>query len=204
MRKRQLHYLWHKVSNVSLWVLVGLFAFFSLLSVYALRQNNLTMVRLREAVYVADKQGGDVETALRKLRAHVYAHMNTNLKVDPNSTEPPIQLAETYNRLVAAEQARVAALGGNNAVYVAGQKKCESAFVPLSQRVSCIQQYVSENGGAQYQLNLPQKEFYTFDFVSPRWSPDVAGISMVIAGFMGILLLVRLIAGRAITKYLAE
>lgn len=200
MRQHKAYYLWHRLSGISLWVIVTIFAISVALSIFALRQNNLTMVTLRTDVYTADKQGGDVEAALRELRTFVYSHMNTNLRAGSTSSEAPIQLTDTYNRLVAAEQARVAALGGNAAVYTAAQQKCIDK-TDQSEKLQCIQQYLSDNGGNKFQLSLPSKEFYTFDFISPAWSPDLAGLSIVVAAISGILLILRLIAGQVLKKY---
>jgi hypothetical protein len=203
MRKHRAYYLWHKIGGVSLWLIAGVFLLSVAVSLFALRDNNLKMVKLRDEVYAADKQGGDVEGALRELRVFVYGHMNTNLRAGSTSSEAPIQLTDTYNRLVAAEQARVAALGGNSAVYTAGLQKCSDKAVE-SEKLQCVQQYLTDNGGNRFQLSLPQKEFYTFDFVSPAWSLDLAGISLLIAAVSGILLILRLIAGRIIKNYLAD
>ncbi len=200
MRKHKAYYLWRKLSGVSLAIIVAIFVVSLMLSVFALRQNNLTMVRLRDAVYAADKQGADVEVALRELRIFVYGHMNTNLRAGSTSSEAPIQLSETYNRLVVAEQARVAALGGNSVVYAAAQQKCADKSVE-NEKLQCVQQYLTDNGGNKFQLSLPSKEFYTFDFVSPSWSPDLAGFSVVIAVASGVLLVLRLIAGRILKNY---
>lgn len=200
MRKHKAYYIWHKLSKVSLWAIAGVFAVSVMVSIFALRQNNLTMVRLRDAVYAADKQGGDIEAALRELRVYVYGHMNTNLRAGSTSSEAPIQLTETYNRLVAAEQARVAALGGNSAVYAAAQQKCADK-TEQNEKLQCVQQYLTDNGGNKFQLSLPSKEFYTFDFISPAWSPDIAGFSVLIAAVSGILLLLRLAAGRVLKNY---
>lgn len=200
MRKHKAYYIWHKISGISLWFLVGIFAVSVMLSIFALRQNNLTMIALRDNVYAADKQGGDVEAALRELRVFVYGHMNTNLRAGSTSSEAPIQLTETYNRLVAAEQARVASIGGNGAVYAAAQQKCADKAVG-TENLQCIQQYLTDNGGNKFQLSLPSKEFYTFDFVSPAWSLDLAGVSLIVAVASGLLLILRLIAGRVLNKY---
>jgi hypothetical protein len=200
MRKHKAHYVWQQLSQVSLWVFAGVFVISVMASIFALRQNNLTMVQLRDKVYAADKQGDNVESALRELRVFVYGHMNTNLRAGSTSSEAPIQLSETYNRLVASEQARVAALGGNSAIYAAAQQKCAEKTVE-NEKLQCVQQYLTDNGGNKFQLSLPSKEFYTFDFISPSWSPDLAGFSVLIAAFSGLLLVLRLIAGRVLKNY---
>src|SRR5690349_383020 len=76
-----------------------LFIASSLLCVLALRHNNVRMTQLRDAVYVADKNNGDVNAVLNNLRKYVYAHMNTDLSSGSHGIKPPIQLKYTYQRL---------------------------------------------------------------------------------------------------------
>lgn len=203
MNKHYAHGLWHRTRLPSLIVLVVLAAVCTVLTVLFLRANNMRMIELRQAVYAADEQDGDVEAALRALRQHVYGHMNTNVRSGSTTSEPPIQLVGRFNRAVAAEQARIAASGGSNRVYVEAQKACENPNVPLTVRAKCVQDYVAANGASVPQLQLPPKEIYTFDFVSPRWSPDAAGVSLVFAVVFTCLLAVRLLFGRVAKKILA-
>lgn len=134
------------------------------------------MVELRDAVYAADKSGGDVEGTLRDLRAYIYTHMNTSLASGPNAVHPPIQLKYTYERLQAAQQQ---SLGQNNsALYGQAQQYCNSQGQTTSaqETINCIQGYASVHG---IQLaNIPDA-LYKFDFISAKWSPDVAGWSLV-------------------------
>lgn len=163
-------------------------------SVYSLRANNLRMVELRQAVYDADKSGKDLEPALRNLREHVYGHMNTSLSSGANAVYPPIQLKYTYERLSKAEvdkekaaQANASAQGG--AVYTDAQKYCEKTIpngVSGKFRLDCIQKYVKEHPADTSSVVAPTiksipKNLYQFDFVSPWWSPDMAGWSMLVS-----------------------
>lgn len=163
-------------------------------SVYALRSNNLRMVELRQAVYDADKSGVGIEPALRNLREHVYGHMNTSLSSGANSVYPPIQLKYTYDRLAKAEvekekaaQATASAQGG--AVYTDAQKYCEKTIPNGTSgrfRLDCIQKYVKEHPTNTQSVVSPTvksipKNLYQFDFVSPFWSPDLAGWSMLVS-----------------------
>jgi hypothetical protein len=198
--KGKLHHYWIAFRKPSLYVLISATVFFSVLAVYSLRANNLRMLELKQAVYAADEQNGDIEGALQELRSFVNSHMNTQLR-SPDATEPPIQLLNQFNRYIEAEQAKIATQDGNQ-VYKDAQARCETGAIPLTARAQCIQEYIVANGGNISQLTIPPKELYTFDFVSPRWSPDIAGISLVLAILSGILLIVRLIIGRVLTKEL--
>ena len=202
MTKHQLHGYWNKFKDSSLIVLAILVLVSGGVAVIALRSNNQKMLSLKNAVYAADEADGDVEQALQNLRSYVYTHMNTNMRAGSNSNEPPIQLVNKFNRIVAAEQARVAALNNSAKVYADAQAKCEKANIPLTTRAQCIQDYVTANGNGIQQLNLPPKEFYTFDFASPSWSPDLAGLALVVFVVSTILLIIRIIAGYIFRLYL--
>lgn len=147
------------------------------------------MVELRQAVFVADEKNGDVEAALRDLRAHVHGHMNTELTSGDNPIYPPIQLQYRYERLVKAQQDQIAQ--ANSQIYTAAQEFCEQqnpTDFSGRNRVPCIQEYVTSRG-VKTQVTVPDG-LYKFNFVSPRWSPDVAGFSIIFS----ILFLVAAVA----------
>lgn len=202
MTKHQIHGYWKRFKDSSLILLAIIVLVSGVVAVVALRANNQKMITLKNAVYAADEASGDVEAALKNLRAHVYSHMNTNMRAGSNSNEPPIQLVNQFNRIVAAEQARVSAMNNSAKVYADAQARCEKSNIPLTARAQCIQDYVSANGNGIQQLNLPPKEFYTFDFASPTWSPDLAGLALLVFAVSMILLIIRIIAGYFIKMYL--
>jgi len=195
MNKRYLHHLWTRIRPIKPWYLFAAFGVCALLCVVGLRSNYATMVRLREAVYQADRDGTNVEGALQQLRTHVHGHMNTNLSGGAGTVYPPIQLKETYARLQQAEQERANA--SNAQLYTDAQAYCERLY-PGSfsggPRVPCIEQYVKDRGGGGVKT-IPDA-LYKFDFISPRWSPDLAGWSMVLAALFFVLALVRYALGR--------
>ncbi len=175
MNKRHLHHVWRLYRRASPWYFLAAFFVFGVISLVALRHNNQQMVKLRDTVYAADQSNGDVEGALRNLRAYVYGHMNTSLASGPNAVHPPIQLKYSYERL---EQAQEAALGrGDSNLYQAAQSYCESQSSEGSQVIACIQQYANDHGVS---LAAIPSGLYEFDFVSARWSPDLAGWSIVL------------------------
>lgn len=200
MDKAKLHHYWIAFRRPSLYILIASTLIWSAIAIYALRANNLQMITLKQAVYTADEQNGDIEASLQNLRAFVTTHMNTQMR-SSDASEPPIQLVNQFNRLVQAEQARLANQDTSQ-VYKAAQLACESGAIPLTARAQCIQEYVVANGGQMAEASLPPKELYTFDFASPRWSPDLAGIALVFAVVSFVLLLVRLLAGRILKHQL--
>lgn len=194
MNIRKLHHLHHQLLFLKAWYFLVAAIIFGILAIHGLRSNYSTMVKLRDAVYTADQQNGDVEAALVKLRSHVHGHMNTNLSSGSNSIKPPIQLKARYDRLAASENERIKST--NAEVSAQGERVCAERFPAggfNSQRVTCIQEHFAAN--AVKQGSVPD-QLYKFDFISPRWSPDLAGISIFLSVIFFILYLARLILER--------
>jgi len=182
MDKRRLHHIWTKLRLVKPRYLLLVALLSTGICVLALRANNQHMLGLRDAVYAADKNDTDVQGALNRLQAYVTAHMNTDLSTG-TSVYPPVQLKYTYDRLVQAQQA-AASVGGNTQLYTEAQTYCQTLDpVDFSghNRVPCIEQYVQSHGGTPtpFTAVIPDS-LYKFSFVSPRWSPDLAGWTMLL------------------------
>ncbi|HEX7633352.1 MAG TPA: hypothetical protein VF401_03430 [Candidatus Saccharimonadales bacterium] len=178
MDKRQLHHLWTKIRAVKPVYLLIVTLLLAVICVFSLRANNQHMVKLRNAVYTADQNDGDVQGALKALQAYVTRHMNTNLSAGPNAVYPPIQLKYTYERLQKAQGDSASA--ANSQIYTDAQHACEaqdSTDFSGRNRVPCIEAYVTSHGGKVI-TPIPE-DLYKFSFASPRWSPDLAGWSLV-------------------------
>jgi hypothetical protein len=180
------------------WIFLVLFLLSAMTSVYSLRHNNENMIKLRSAVYAADKNNGDVSTALNNLRKYVYGHMNTNLASGNNAIKPPVQLKYTYERLQSAEQKRVD--DANSNIYTQAQVYCQqqnSVDFSGRNRVPCVTDYVTTHG--QKANDIPAA-LYEYDFISPVWSPDLAGWSLVIS----FVLLIAFIASFMMDKLVSS
>lgn len=177
MDKKHLHHIWAKFRLIRPWYFFALAAVSGIVCIFALRSNNEHMLVLRNDVYQADKDNGNVEQALQSLRKYVYSHMNTDLAAGPNAVHPPIQLKYTYERLAQAESKQVQQ--ANAHLYTDAQSYCQ-ALIPTGfsgrYRESCINDYVTTHGAKAQSI---PKNLYEFDFVAPKWSPDLAGWSMV-------------------------
>jgi hypothetical protein len=190
MDKRYAHHVWTKLRPIKPLYVFIIFVLLAGLSVYEMRANNLHMADLRNQVYAADKSGKGVDTALQDLRAYVGQHMNTSLSSGQNGVYPPVQLKYTYDRLITAKSS--SATDFNSQIYTDAQHYCE-AQIPTGfsgrYRISCIQNYVKKHNAS---LTFIDPALYEFDFYSPKWSPDLAGLSLVltILTFVGFLALV--------------
>ncbi len=184
MHKRAIHFYQRKLRPYSGWYFLLAAVLFFSLAAFGLRQNNLRMLELRQAVFQADEAGEEIEEALRDLRQHVHRHMNTDLVSGENAIRPPIQLTHEFQRLRQAEQDRIGEL--NESVYQRAEELCTARHPAgqLEARAQCVETYVTDN--TQQTRPIPP-ELYQFDFVSPRWSPDLAGWSLVGGIFFAML-----------------
>jgi hypothetical protein len=195
MDKRKLHHYWKRLTGVHYGFFLGLCLISGITAVVALRNNNQHMIVLRDKVFQADKDNGDVETALRNLRGYVYGHMNTDLSSGNNPVKPPIQLKYRYERLIAAS--KTTAEADKSKIYSDAQAYCEKLY-PGSfyggPRVPCISNYVD-----QHKVPDPQPipdDLYKFDFVSPGWTPDLAGISLLLTALFFLLFIASALSDR--------
>ncbi len=194
MNKRHLHHTWTRLGRVKPWYFLAVSLASAVICVFALRANNEHMITLRTAVYTADQKNTDVQAPLQALQAYVTTHMNTNLNAGKNPVYPPIQLKYTYDRYVKAQSDAVAQ--SNSALYSAAQAYCEQqnpTDFSGRNRVPCIEQYVQSHDSA---LPVIPDALYKFAFVSPRWSFDLAGWSMLAAVLSAAAAVLSFVAGR--------
>jgi len=167
---------------------VALLLVFVTLSVYALRQNNIEMIKLKNQLMTADKENGDVNGDLNTLRLFIYNHMNTNPSSGSHGIYPPIQLKYTYQRLLAQSQGSVTSQ--NNKYYADAIAYCNQQQpnyvvneANLRTLTTCEETYYEAQPRTTPYV---APALYQFDFISPLWSPDLAGFSILIS--IGLLL----------------
>jgi len=192
MDKKELHHLWIKVRRIKPLYFLALCGVCAVVFVVALRDNYSHMVSLRSAVYSADKSDGNIEATLQNLQSYVTHHMNTSLTTT-NGVYPPIQLKYTYDRLVQAQSQQLAEESSQNAsLYTQAQAYCEAKYPYgyVINKVPCIDGFIQSHGvSVSLSLGTIPASLYEFDFVSPTWSPDLAGWSLVV-GVIFLLLFV--------------
>jgi hypothetical protein len=191
MNKRRLHHVWTTLRWIKPWYFLVLTIISGIICITALRDNNEHMLRLRDEVYAADKDNTDVPAALQALQAYVTTHMNTNLSTGPNAVYPPIQLKYTYDRLIQAQSDQAAA--SNSQLYTDAQNYCQGQ-IPTGfsgrYRVPCIEQYVQSHDTSLPKIN---DALYKFDFVTPVWSADLAGWSLLATILLGLTTVITFI-----------
>lgn len=169
------------------------FLVFVALSFVGLSLNSHEAKQRYDTLIAVDQAGGDVEAALNDLRVYIYSHMNTQIGSE-TGIRPPIQLQGTYERIV-AEREREAGQT-NEELYQQAQDDCErrnpSGFSG-SNRLDCIAAYVDANGVQEGVDIVVEDDLYKFDFAPPRWSADLAGLSILFSILFGILTCIDLV-----------
>ncbi len=172
--------------HLKTWHLIALLVISLVSSLLLMRQNNLRMIELRNAVIQADEQAGDVTGALQKLNEHVFNHINTEIV-------RPIELVHSYNRQAQAA-IEAANRGSGRDVYAEATKACERQGVPIANIANCAAAYALQNNPTidPTQVVLPEKDLFKYTFASPRWAPDMAGIFLILTGVIALLIVARL------------
>lgn len=184
-----------RVAGLHVWQLALLLVPLVFLSATFLRMNNLGMVERRDAVLTADKAGttDDVQRSLADLQNYVAAHMNTGIGKG-------VYLQSIYDKAYdAALQGAADTDNPNSAVYQQASVECRAKWKGgvesfRDDYVQCVVDRVSQLAPqANPTATLPQADDYRFDYVSPLWSPDFAGLFTLLTGVIIILILVKII-----------
>lgn len=200
--KRWLHHMVRVTRGLKVWQLLVLFGLMLFVSATLLRLNNLGMVAKRDAVLAADKKND--QTALRQalvdLQQYVGAHMNANL-------HGGLYLQDSYNR---AQDAALAAQADTNAdqgnpIYQQAIAECRGRFRggSVSYQNDYLPCIIAKLGSAlpgadpSTALKLPRADLYRYDFVSPPWSPDLAGFAVLLTAVICLIIIGRIVLAGA-------
>lgn len=200
--KREIHSTIRRIEKVKTWQLVILLLMFSFIAATFLRLNNVGMVERRDAVMAADKAGDNqiIEQRLYDLQRYVSAHMNT----DPGKIPLEYSYKRAYDQAFNDFQQNIASQSNNDTVAKI-REYCDAQAqqggwgrftVTADPRyVSCInEQWDSYPAASQvdYTFTAPSTAPYYHTFLSPTWSPDFPGWTLVICGLILLVIIIRL------------
>lgn len=197
------------LKQIKTWQLAVLFVMVGFVAATFLRLNNVGMIERRDAVLSADKSGdtADLERRLYDLQRYASQHMNA----DPGR----VALENTYRRdNEKAKQDQAAKLNStNNDVYQKAEAVCE----PLARQnnwrwpdlryANCLSDELNKYPEGKVLSNVFQPLStapYYHAYLSPAWSPDFAGWSLLVTLVIGLVILFRamsLISLRLLLKY---
>jgi len=184
-----------RVKALKTWQLVIILLLGLLVSATFLRLNNLGMDERRQAVIEADQKGDDAATkqALVELQHFVSSHMNTSL-------EKGVYRVHAYERdRDAALETATNASNPQSEAYKQASVECRARFQGgvesfRNDYVQCVLERVSAlsaAGDPATGAHLPQADAYRYDYVSPAWTPDAAGLSLLFCAIVTGVIIVR-------------
>jgi len=190
--KRRIRRSIRQLQHVKTWQLFVLLILSIFVAATFLRLNNIGMIERRTAVIDADNAGNDTatQTRLYDLQRYVSSHMNTNLGKG-------VPLEATYNRVY--NRLLTEASNDNNPngnIYKKAQEVCAPKFSTYSSAylqctVGELAKYPASSNLIS-SVNLSTSGF-VYNFVSPLWSPDFAGLSVLVCIAILTMIIVRLI-----------
>ena len=182
------------LQRVKTWQLLVILLLVGFVAATFLRLNNIGMIERRTAVVNADQEGDENNTIRRlyDLQQYVSSHMNTDMGVG-------VFLDGSYYRDTQAWQA--AQYGDQNAngnIYKKAQEVCAPRFSSYSAAyLQCTTSELAKYPAGSTpgtEAGKPQQQGYIHDYVSPVWSPDFAGWSVVACIVIALLIVVRLVS----------
>ncbi len=191
--KRTIRHSLKRVQAIKTWQLFILLILSLFISATFLRLNNIGMIQRREAIAGADKAGNSEEIAQRlyDLQRYAAAHMNA----DPGA----VYLQEQYNRDV---KAAVTQVSGDLDGYDTPQARADAICNPNLQShgyskayQDCMLRELSREGQVvdPGTIKMPTPSLYRYSFVSPLWSPDFAGWSVLVSILLLVIIVVRIV-----------
>lgn len=186
-----------RLRRIKTWQLVVLLVLMMFIAATFLRLNNIGMVERRESVLNAD-EGTDstiTQTRLYDLQRYVSSHMNADMGT--------IYLANQYKR----DTQKIIDAASSTASYEdakpfkEAQEVCAPRYANLGGYSQAYQQCVwdqleshGESANLSSDLQPPKTDQYRFSFVSPLWSPDFAGFTVVACFLIALLIVARIVA----------
>lgn len=181
------------LQRVKTWQLVVLLILAIFIAATFLRLNNIGMVERRAAVLSADTAGDDRTTVARlyDLQRYVSDHMNTDMGTG-------LYLATSYKKAVQVAYDKASSdTNPNGNIYKKVQDVCAPRFTRWSEAyVQCTSSELAKYPAASNLIDavqLPHASTYLHDFLSPLWSPDFAGWSVLVCIALGLMIIARII-----------
>ena len=176
------------------WRLVVLLVLAIFVALTFLRLNNIGMVERRSAVLAADSTGDNDKTITRlyDLQRYVSAHMNTDMGKG-------LYLQASYDRDVKkADNAASSDTNSNGNIYKKAQEVCAPRFTRYSTAyLQCTLGELNKYPAASSiisAVHYPDPNTYLHVFVSPVWSPDFAGWSVLVCILLALMIVTRVVS----------
>lgn len=211
--RRQTRWRLRRLRQIKTWQLILVMLACGFIAATFLRLNNVGMVERRDAVIAADKAGdaAALERRLYDLQRYVSSHMNA----DPGRIALENSYKKAYEQRLKEFESEIAQRA-NNDVVTKVRQTCDAQAqqggygrfgnTADPRYISCINEEWSKYPAAQessYSFVAPPTAPYYHSFVSPDWSSDFAGWSVLLTGLIGLIILARAVT-MVILKWLLK
>lgn len=193
-----------RVQALKNWQLFLLLCLIMVAVATAWRMNNTQMFRRLDAVLAADEALNEekVRENLVILKSFSESHMNANTGL--------VSLVKIYERDAKDEIARVSGLRAGDNVHKKVSEICDPQFDARTRYsrpyFECwtreLEKFPSREN-VDLQPKFRAKELYEYEFISPIWTPDLAGWTTLVAIFIVILIIFNMIF-TAILKFMLK
>lgn len=190
--RRQVKWNIKRLGRIKTWQLVLLLILSLYISATFLRINNVGMVERRKAVEVADKVGDTdmLEQRLYELQQYASRHMN--------ASTGDFDLKDSYDRDVKEilSQAEEANRNTNSTIWNKAANECYAEYPGYWQgQIQCILEKQKDfpTSAPITEVDVPDPLLYRYNFLSPAWSPDFAGWSLLGSAMLLVVIIGRLI-----------
>ena len=192
-----------RLSQIKTWQLVILLIMSGFISATFLRLNNVGMVERRESVEHADKAGDivNLQQRLYDLQRYVSTHMNA----DPGKIALDHTYKQMYDRKLKEFEEEIKNQSNNDTVSkvraVCDTRAQQGGYGRFTTQadpryINCINEEWAKYPAAKatnLQLEAPSTEPYYHTFISPIWSADYAGWSLLVTIFIAMIIVMRLV-----------
>ena len=192
-----------RLSQIKTWQLIILLIMSGFISATFLRLNNVGMVERRESVENADKAGDivNLQQRLYDLQRYVSTHMNA----DPGKIALDHTYKQMYDRKLKEFEEEIKNRSNNDTVSkvraVCDARAQQGGYGRFTTQadpryINCINEEWEKYPAAKVanlQFEAPSTEPYYHTFVSPIWSADYAGWSLLVTIFIAMIIVMRLV-----------
>ena len=210
-----------KQTHLKIWQLILILIPLMFIAATLLRYDHLEMMRLKEAVATADKEGDDAETVkkIEELKTFTFSHIVVNV-VEKNGVSKitfgtgPIYLEEQYQRKVAALIAEAEATvddysNPNGNVFAEAMAVCKPQAIEngwawdSNEYIGCMTAEINNHPTTDViddaiAVKIPSAGLYRYDFISPVWAPCASGWTIIVCLIVIVVIFMRFIRWVAI------
>ena len=192
-----------RLSQIKTWQLVILLIMSGFISATFLRLNNVGMVERRESVENADKAGDIVN--LQQRLYDLQRYVSTHMTADPGKIALDHTYKQMYDRKLKEFEEEIKNQSNNDTVSkvraVCDARAQQGGYGRFTTQadpryINCINEKWAKypaSKATNLQFEAPSTEPYYHTFVSPIWSADYAGWSLLVTIFIAMIIVMRLV-----------